>query len=219
MYQYVSLLKFFTIHDQKKVARATTTSFAISQNLTHVIREWYFESYNALYPCRLHSRSRRKKLQQACTGVKAYIAGPLFNDAEKAFNLKLDALIQSLGIQTYLPQRDGGESIRMIREGQQPERVRRRLFELDVSQVKACDLFICILNGRVPDEGTCVELGMAYILGKECIGYQTDSRRFALDYNNLMIENALNGGLALTLDQLSNLVKAATQRLTDHIPD
>ena len=47
---------------------------------------------------------------------------------------------------------------------------------------------------------------------KECIGYQTDSRRFALDYNNLMIENALNGGLALTLDQLSNLVKAAMQR-------
>ena len=153
--------------------------------------------------------------------MQAYIAGPLFNDAEKAFNLKVDALVQSLGIQTYLPQRDGGELIRMIREGQPPERVRRRLFELDVSQVQACDLFICILNGRVPDEGTCVELGMAYILGKECIGYQTDSRRFALDYNNLMIENALNGGLALTLDQLSNLVKAAMKRLnlTNHIPN
>jgi nucleoside 2-deoxyribosyltransferase len=145
--------------------------------------------------------------------VKAYIAGPLFNDAEKAFNLKVDALVQSLDIETYLPQRDGGESIRMIREGQPPERVRRRLFDLDVSEVRACDLFICILDGRVPDEGTCVELGMAYILGKECIGYQTDSRRFALDYNNLMIENALNGGLALSLDQLSNLVKAAMQRM------
>jgi len=62
---------------------------------------------------------------------------------------------------------------------------------------------------------------MAYILGKECIGYQTDSRRFALDYNNLMIENALNGGLAFSLDQLSNLVKATIQRLnlTNHIPD
>ena len=66
--------------------------------------------------------------------MKAYIAGPLFNDAEKAFNLKVDALVQSLGIQTYLPQRDGGESIRMIREGQPPELVRRRLFELDVSR-------------------------------------------------------------------------------------
>ena len=104
--------------------------------------------------------------------MKAYIAGPLFNDAEKAFNLKVDALIQSLGIQTYLPQRDGGESIRLIREGQPPELVRQRLFELDVSEVRACNLFICILDGRVPDEGTCVELGMAYILGKVCIGYR-----------------------------------------------
>ena len=69
--------------------------------------------------------------------MKAYIAGPLFNDAEKAFNLKVDALIQSLGIQTYLPQRDGGESIRLIRQGQPPELVRRRLFELDVSEVRA----------------------------------------------------------------------------------
>ena len=153
--------------------------------------------------------------------MKAYIAGPLFNDAEKAFNVKVDTLVQSLGIETYLPQRDGGESIRMIREGQPPEQVRRRLFELDVNAVKACDLFVCVLDGRVPDEGTCVELGMAYMLGKACIGYQTDSRRFALDYNNLMIENALNGGLAFSLDQLSELVKAAIQRLnlTDHIPD
>jgi hypothetical protein len=39
-------------------------------------------------------------------GVKAYIAGPLFNDTEKASNLKVDALIQSLRIKTYLPQRD-----------------------------------------------------------------------------------------------------------------
>ena len=153
--------------------------------------------------------------------MKAYIAGPLFNDAEKAFNLKVDALVQSLDIKTYLPQRDGGESIRMIREGQPPERVRRRLFDLDVSEVRACDLFVCILDGRVPDEGTCVELGMAYILGKVCIGYQTDSRRFALDYNNLMIENALNGGLALSLDQLSKLIKASIKRLksTNRMPD
>src|SRR6516165_2232211 len=147
--------------------------------------------------------------------MKAYIAGPLFNDAEKAFNLKVDAFVQSLDIQTYLPQRDGGESIRLIREGQPPELVRRRLFELDVSEVRACELFICILDGRVPDEGTCVELGMAYILGKECIGYQTDSRRFALDYNNLMIENALNAGIAQTHDDLINLIQAAIQRI-DH---
>ncbi len=129
--------------------------------------------------------------------------------------MKVDALVQSLSIQTYLPQRDGGESIRLIRQGQPPEHVRRRLFELDMSEVRACDLFICILDGRVPDEGTCVELGMAYILGKVCIGYQTDSRRFAMDFNNLMIENTLNGGLAQSFDELSNLIRAAKQAMND----
>jgi nucleoside 2-deoxyribosyltransferase len=150
--------------------------------------------------------------------VKAYIAGPLFNEAEKALNLKVDALIQSLGIQTYLPQRDGGEAARLIRQGQPPELVRRRLFELDVNEIRACDLLICILDGRVPDEGTCVELGMAYILGKICIGYQTDSRRFALDFNNLMIDNTLNGGLAQSLDELADLVSTATQKINAQKP-
>lgn len=147
--------------------------------------------------------------------MKAYIAGPLFNDAEKAFNLKVDVLLQSLGIQTYLPQRDGGESIRLIKQGQPPGLIRRQLFELDVSEIRACDLFIAILDGRVPDEGTCVELGMAFILGKICIGYQTDSRRFAMDFNNLMIDNSLNGGVALSLDELSNLVQASIQRINE----
>lgn len=147
--------------------------------------------------------------------MKAYIAGPLFNEAEKAFNLKVDALLQSLGIQTYLPQRDGGESIRLIKQGQSPELVRRRLFELDVTEIRTCDLFISILDGRVPDEGTCVELGMAFILGKISIGYQTDSRRFAMDYNNLMIDNTLTGGVAHSLDELSTLVQSSIQKINE----
>lgn len=147
--------------------------------------------------------------------MKAYIAGPLFNEAEKAFNLKVDALLQSLGIQTYLPQRDGGESIRLIKQGQSPELVRRRLFELDVTEIRTCDLFISILDGRVPDEGTCVELGMAFILGKISIGYQTDSRRFAMDYNNLMIDNTLTGGVAHSLNELSTLVQSSIQKINE----
>jgi nucleoside 2-deoxyribosyltransferase len=147
--------------------------------------------------------------------MKAYIAGPLFNEAEKAFNLKVDASLQSLGIQTYLPQRDGGESIRLIKQGQSPELVRRRLFELDVTEIRTCDLFISILDGRVPDEGTCVELGMAFILGKISIGYQTDSRRFAMDYNNLMIDNTLTGGVAHSLDELSTLVQSSIQKINE----
>ena len=41
-----------------------------------------------------------------------YFAGPLFNDAERAFNLALTKKIESLGYKVFLPQRDGAESIK-----------------------------------------------------------------------------------------------------------
>ena len=33
-----------------------------------------------------------------------------------------------------------------------------------------------VLDGRVPDEGACVELGIAYAKGKRCYGVKTDTR-------------------------------------------
>ena len=38
---------------------------------------------------------------------KVYIAGPLFSSAELEFNEKMDTYLQNLGIETFLPQRDG----------------------------------------------------------------------------------------------------------------
>ena len=36
------------------------------------------------------------------------------------------------------------------------------------------------LDGRVPDEGACVELGIAYGCGKRCYGFKTDTRTIEL---------------------------------------
>lgn len=55
------------------------------------------------------------------------------------------------------------------------------------------EVLISDLNGRVPDEGGCVELGMAYAWGIKSIGFKTDTR--ALDYtgdDNLMIEGCMD---------------------------
>ena len=64
---------------------------------------------------------------------------------------------------------------------------------LTVYGIKNCDILIFFLDGRVPDEGACVELGIAYALGKKCIGYKTDDRN--LDFtgdDNLFIEGCMN---------------------------
>lgn len=141
--------------------------------------------------------------------MKAYLAAALFSQAEKEFNLRVDAVMRSLGLDTYLPQRDGGEAARLVRQGLDEHTVRQRLFDLDCAAIAECALFIVILDGRVPDEGACVELGMAFTRGKPCFGLQTDSRRFGgTDSNNLMIDYALTGGIAASLDELADNVRA-----------
>lgn len=44
------------------------------------------------------------------------------------------------------------------------------------------------LDGRVPDEGACVELGIAYASGERCYGFKTDTRsvELGLDLNPMI---------------------------------
>jgi nucleoside 2-deoxyribosyltransferase len=63
-----------------------------------------------------------------------------------------------------------------------PDERRQAMFDRDTAQVLACDLFLIILDGRVPDEGACFELGLAYAhkrlrqVPKHLIGLLTDVR-------------------------------------------
>lgn len=41
--------------------------------------------------------------------MKAYLAAPLFCQGEKEFNLRVDALVRSVGLDTFLPQRDAAK--------------------------------------------------------------------------------------------------------------
>jgi nucleoside 2-deoxyribosyltransferase len=121
-----------------------------------------------------------------------YIAAPLFNSMEKEFNRKIDELIVSIGFKTYLPQRDGGSLAELVRQGGNTDELSDYIFNLDVETVKKCDILLLLLDGRVPDEGACMELGMAYALNKKCIGLKTDIRSFADGYDNLMIRKSFS---------------------------
>jgi nucleoside 2-deoxyribosyltransferase len=56
------------------------------------------------------------------------------------------------------------------------------MFELNSSKVMEADVFVYVLDGRVPDEGAAVELGMAFAVkqsekkSKLLVGYRTDNR-------------------------------------------
>lgn len=121
---------------------------------------------------------------------KAYLAAPLFSDAERTFNIRVVAELEKWA-NVYLPQRDGGLMAEMIRAGISPDIAACRVFRRDMDAIRDADILIAILDGRAIDEGVAFELGVAFCHSKRCVGLQTDPRRLASWGNNPMITGAL----------------------------
>lgn len=127
-----------------------------------------------------------------------YFAAPLFSVGERQFNEQLTHKIEALGYQVFLPQRDGAERGVAPYDAMTGEEWSQAVFRLDVEQLLAADVLVFILDGRVPDEGTCVELGIAWgqkalqQTKKLLIGLHTDRRgAFPGTRLNAMVQGAL----------------------------
>ncbi|MBI2055608.1 MAG: nucleoside 2-deoxyribosyltransferase [Candidatus Sungbacteria bacterium] len=113
---------------------------------------------------------------------KIYFAGPLFNEAERRFNELLTVRLEQSGFEVFLPQRDGVERNMPPYDTMEPDKRRKTMFEFDRNKILESDIFLFVLDGRVPDEGACVELGIAYAdkflneKNRILIGFQTDVR-------------------------------------------
>ena len=130
-----------------------------------------------------------------------YIAGPLFNDSERRLNYYVDKVVRQHGFKTYLPQRDGGEaakemnkvnsdnSLTQIDKKDRLFSLRQDIFIEDIKAIDNSNVMIAVLDGRVPDEGTCVEIGYAYAKAIPIIGLKTDERSFIQGLDNIMIEH------------------------------
>lgn len=100
-----------------------------------------------------------------------YLAGGLFNAAERLHNLYLERALKRLGYEVVLPQREA-----------------LKFFDRDhfdvVGIVKDCrtsatnslHLYVGSVDGADADSGTCVEYGMAIEASKQAIVYRTDFR-------------------------------------------
>lgn len=117
--------------------------------------------------------------ESAAAGKRVYFAAPLFNEAEKEYNLKIVSILESYGYEVFLPQRDGYLAAEL--EGKTEEEITEMIFTKDRDEVLKADILFMVLNGRIPDEGACVELGIAYASGKRCYGIKGDSRSIELN--------------------------------------
>ena len=113
------------------------------------------------------------------SGTTVYFAAPLFSDSEREYNLKIVHILESYGYTVFLPQRDGFLAPEL--EGLTEEEKITKIFEKDRDEVLKADVLFFMLDGRVPDEGGCVELGMAYVAGKRCYGLKSDARSVEID--------------------------------------
>ena len=137
---------------------------------------------------------------------KIYFAAPLFNEMELKRNEEYTNLLEQWGYEVYLAQRESGLSAQMpTAEKNDKLETNKRIFNTDLQGIKNSDILIFFLDGRVPDEGACVELGIAYALGKKCIGYKTDDRN--LDFtgdDNLFIEGCMDFKVMHNIIELKN---------------
>ena len=77
------------------------------------------------------------------------------------------------------------------------------------------DIIFMVLDGRIPDEGACVELGIAYASGKRCYGIKNDARSVEKDMDlNSMISGCFSK-LFYDLDS-ENLIKTINEYLKDN---
>lgn len=148
--------------------------------------------------------------------MKIYYAAPLFNVAELMFNQHLAEQIEKQGYDLFLPQRDGIESKTFDRDGkvlvvqQSESEVSKEsaIFSLDCQQIIEANIFLFVLDGRVPDEGACFELGLAY-----------GQKHFKVSNHKLIIGLHTDARAAFIAAPLNAMLHGAFDHIFTNIPD
>ena len=136
--------------------------------------------------------------------TRIYIAGPLFSEAEREYNEYLSKYLENIGFETFLPQRDGHKLSELLANGTAKSFAMEKIFKRDINELQKSDIAIFVMDGRVPDEGACVEIGYAYAVGKECVGLKTDPRTLMSDVDNPLVMGALKYRIARNLKEVED---------------
>ncbi len=89
------------------------------------------------------------------------------------------------------------------------------MFDLDRSRIIASDVFLFVLDGRFPDEGACVELGIAY-----CHKWLQASEKLLVglhtDYRAAFVGASLNPMVRIPLDYVADNKETLLRILSEH---
>ncbi|NYT05118.1 MAG: nucleoside 2-deoxyribosyltransferase [Methanomicrobiales archaeon] len=114
-----------------------------------------------------------------------YLAGPLFSEAEQAYNRELFSLLTAHAFEVYLPQEVGDTSHTRGRDEHAAIFTRHR------EELDRTDMVVAVIDGADADSGTSWEMGYAYARGIPVIALRTDFRRTGhAERVNLMLEES-----------------------------
>lgn len=158
------------------------------------------------------AHAKLDRLRRAKTrAVRLAIIGPLFSEADKNFNELLVTPCDDIFDHTYLPQRDGGLLVEMIKRMSRAAAV-KIIRRKNLTAIKRADVVLAVLDGRVPDEGMLIELGRARLWGVHCVALQTTPIRLLPSGNNPMIEGDLHRPPFKTRDEFYAWARAYVKR-------
>ena len=150
-----------------------------------------------------------------------YLAGPLFTQAERAWNLGLAERLQAAGHTVFLPQAEVS-AIASLHAA--------TIFQGDVDGVRSADVVVAVVDGADADSGTSFEVGLAYALGIPVVLVRSDFRGGGdalpgqkLDSVNLMLSEAASELVACTnpeqtLADLAAAVMASLVKIPEALP-
>lgn len=143
---------------------------------------------------------------------KIYFAGPLFNSAEKEFNVRFARALESKleNVEVILPQE---RALKFFNQ----ENGFKLIFEDCLKMVEDADIVLAILDGADTDSGTSVELGYAYAMKIPIVGIRTDSRISEDRGLNLMIANICNILIIDVTSDILNLVNSVAEAISNII--
>ncbi len=141
--------------------------------------------------------------------TRIYVAGPLFCDAEKEYNSRLGKALRDAGYEVFLPQ-DSAPAFdcASMSDPEYAAKVAEEVCAKDLAMIDVCDVLVFNLDGRVPDEGACVELGYAHSKGLRTYGIKTDVRVAEFGIDNMMISGILGKRTARSIPELLEMLKA-----------
>ena len=144
-----------------------------------------------------------------------HLTGPLFSETERRFDSQLTEKRDPPPSGTFLAQRDGVERKKPPYDAVSPEERRHATFNLDKTRVLEADVFVFVPDGRVPNEGGCVQLGIAYCQkelrnrDKLLVGLHTDARAAYLG-------SRLNPMVRVPLQYVAEEEQALLGAVSDH---